>query len=261
MTSNTKSYPREEIVTDHIVVRKHFDSESIRPRLTVAKFGVDYNHDPEPLRAFDLFFLNEKIYAGCVPTYRRIYRCEGVSDFRGIYGPIDGLFLLEKGHFADNVRFAWWNPATKECSLIPRVEFELQERFQDCCRMVGIDLDRVNQDYKVVWLRTFWDEMTNDLYPKIFAALYSSKNDSWKYLEPNYSYECQLSVSQNCTYINGKYHWMTRSKEICNKDNVYSVRTFDFVTELFGEMTGPPIPGDHWATLMLRGGSLAAVFW
>ncbi|MCD7465939.1 hypothetical protein HAX54_002158, partial [Datura stramonium] len=50
----------------------------------------------------------------------RLYRCEGVADFRCIYGPVDGLFFLEKGHYLENVRFCWWNPATKECRLIPK---------------------------------------------------------------------------------------------------------------------------------------------
>lgn len=37
------------------------------------------------------------------------------------------------------------------------------------------------------------------------------------------------------------------------------ITTFDFVTELFEEMEGPPISGEHWGALMLRGGSLAAM--
>ncbi|MCE5166453.1 hypothetical protein HAX54_019684 [Datura stramonium] len=150
----------------------------------------------------------------------------------------------------DNVRFAWWNPATKHCRLILRVKFDLKETFNECCRILGIGFDKTNQDYKIVWFRTFMDEMTNDLYPKIFAALYSTKNDLWKYLEPNFSHECQISISQNFTYQNGIYYWMTTGQVIRNKENVYSFLTFDFATELFGKMPGPPIPGDCWATLL-----------
>ncbi|MCE3216064.1 hypothetical protein HAX54_004669 [Datura stramonium] len=283
MTSNTE---REEIIADHILtrlpvksllrytrvckswrdliksssfMRKHFDNESSGTRKIIAKFGVDYSTQHGPTRQFHLYLLPDKIFAGCVPTHQRIYYCDGVSDFRDIHGPIDGMFLIEKGNFMDNVRFAWWNPATKQCRLIPCVQFELQENFQDCCRNLGLGFDKTNQDYKIVWFRTFWDEMTTDLYPKIFAALYSTKNDSWKYLEPNYSHECQISVSQNFTYQNGIYYWIASSNAVCDNENVYRVLTFDFATEIFGKMAGPPIPGDCWATLLLRGRSLAAM--
>nr|XP_009790964.1 PREDICTED: uncharacterized protein LOC104238337 [Nicotiana sylvestris] len=101
--------------------------------------------------------------------------------------------------------------------------------------------------------------MTSDVYPKVYAAVYSTKNDSWKFLEPEHTHLCQICISQNCTYMNGVYYWISTSQRFCKEDNVYFIRTFDFATELFGEMTGPPIPGEHWASLMLRGGSLAAM--
>ncbi|XP_016432857.1 F-box/kelch-repeat protein At3g17530-like [Nicotiana tabacum] len=269
MTTNIESYSQKELVTDHVLLRlpvkslfrfkcvckswhdlikssnfikKHFNSESNRLRLMLCKFGVNYNKDP-----------------GCVPTNQRIYRCEDVGDFRCIYGPINGIFLLEKGHYIDNVRFAWWNPATKECRLIPRIHFEVQQYFEDNNRRLGIGIDLVNQDYKVIWHRTFWDDMTSDVYPKVYAAVYSTKNDSWKFLEPEHTHLCQICISQNCTYMNGVYYWISTSQRFCKEDNVYFIRTFDLATELFGEMTGPPIPGEHWASLMLRGGSLAAM--
>ncbi|XP_019243769.1 PREDICTED: F-box/kelch-repeat protein At3g17530-like isoform X2 [Nicotiana attenuata] len=293
MTTNTESYSQKELVTDHVLLRlpvkslfrfkcvckswhdliksssfikKHFNSESNRLRLMVCKLGVNYKKDLGERsldmlgeRSLDMFLLNEKIFAGCIPTNQRIYRCEDVGDFGCIYGPINGIFLLEKGHYIDNVRFAWWNPATKECRLIPRIHFEVQQYFQDNNRSLGIGIDLVNQDYKVIWHRTFWDDMTCDVFPKVYAAVYSTKNDSWKFLEPEHSHLCQIFISQNCTYMNGVYYWISTSQRFCNEDNVYFIRTFDFATELFGEMTGPPIPGEHWASLMLRGGSLAAM--
>ncbi|XP_060182753.1 F-box/kelch-repeat protein At3g17530-like [Lycium barbarum] len=286
MTTNNESYSRLEIVTNHILSRfpvkslerfkcvcknwndlikslsfieKHFNSESNRLRLMICKFGVKYDKDGG-IRCFDVFLLNEKIFTGCVPTHQRIYHCDDVGDFRCIYGPIDGLFLLEKGHYMENGRFAWWNPATKECRLIPRVFFEVQQYWEDMNRILGIGIDPVTHDYKIVWVRSFWDDMQSDIYPKVYAAVYSTKNDTWKHIEPNFSHTCQLCTSQNCTYKNGMYYWISMSARFCDKEtNVYFIRTFDFSTELFGELEGPPIPGDHWASLMLRGGSLATM--
>ncbi|KAM3375640.1 putative F-box protein [Capsicum galapagoense] len=233
MTTNSESYSLEEIVADHILtrlsvksllrykcvckhwrdlikssnfIRKHYDNESTGARKMVAKFGVDYDTEPEPTRQFHLYLLPDNIYARCVPRHQRIYYIDGVSDFRDIHGPIDGIFLIEKGHFMDNIRFAWWNPATKECRLIPSAEFELKETFCDCCQMLGIGFDKTNQDYKIIWFRTFFDEWTTNLHPKIFTALYSTKKNSRKYLEPNFSHECQISVSKNFPYQNGVYH-------------------------------------------------------
>ncbi|XP_009789040.1 F-box/kelch-repeat protein At3g06240-like [Nicotiana sylvestris] len=194
------------------------------------------------------------MYAGCAPTHQRLYRCEGVTDSRSISGPVDGLFVLEKGHYLENVRFAWWNPATKECRLIPKFNFELLNSFDDHSRTVGLGLDLVNQDYKLIWMRVFYDDEKSDVYPKVFTAVYSLNNDSWKLIEPDLPHDTHLCVSLNCTYLNGLYYWMSLSKE-----NVYGICTFDFATELFGETEPPPIPNDHWATLMLRGGSLAAI--
>ncbi|XP_055830995.1 putative F-box protein At3g51171 [Solanum dulcamara] len=160
MTTNTEIYSRQEIVTYLILSRlpvqsllrykrvckswryliksssfirnDHFDNASIGSRKIVAKFGVDYETEPLPTRQFHLYLLPDQIFPGCVPTHQRINYCDGVNDFRNIHGPIDGVFLIENGHFMD-VRFAWWNPAIKQCRLIPRFEFDVEENFQDCC--------------------------------------------------------------------------------------------------------------------------------
>ncbi|KAH0662250.1 hypothetical protein KY290_028217 [Solanum tuberosum] len=248
MTTNTEIY---FIVTDHILSRlpvqsllrfkcvcknwnelintssfieKHFNSESNRLRLMITKFGLNYHKNP-CVRPFDTYLLPDKIFSGCVPTHKLIYHGEDVGDIRGIYGPIDGLFLLEKGHYIDNGRFGWWNPATKECRLIPRVFFEVEDGLEDNDRRIGIGIDLATHDYKIIWVRTYWNDNESDIFPKVYAAVYSTKNDSWKHLEPNFSHECQICMSsQHCTYKNG-----------------------------------PPIPGEHWVTLFLRGGSIATM--
>lgn len=86
--------------------------------------------------------------------------------------------------------------------------------------------------------------------PNVYAAVYSTKNGSWKDLQPNFSYNRQLCGTQNCTYKNGKYHWVSTSKRYNDEGiNVYFIRTFE----------GLPIPGDHWVTLILRASSLATM--
>ncbi|MCE3216062.1 hypothetical protein HAX54_004667, partial [Datura stramonium] len=49
------------------------------------------------------------------------------------------------------------------------------------------------------------------------------------------------------------------ARGFATKRTMCIVRTFDFLTKLFGQLEGPPIPGDHWASLMLQGGSLATM--
>ncbi|MCD9642011.1 hypothetical protein HAX54_028598 [Datura stramonium] len=74
----------------------------------------DVNHRKNPgARVFETYLFPDKIFTGRVPTHQVIYSCDNVGDFKCIYGPIGGLFLLEKLHYIDNDRFAWWNPATK----------------------------------------------------------------------------------------------------------------------------------------------------
>ncbi|KAK4365542.1 hypothetical protein RND71_016900 [Anisodus tanguticus] len=44
--------------------------------------------------------------------------------------------------------------------------------------------DPMTDDYKVVWFRTFWDVITHDIIPRLFAAVYSCSRDSWRILQP-----------------------------------------------------------------------------
>lgn len=74
----------------------------------------------------------------------------------------------------------------------------------------------MNQDYKVLSLRIYTNEEKNEVYPKVFAAIYSSNNDSWKYLDPNFPYDSNLCESLDCTHLNGVYYWLC-----LDKDNVY----------------------------------------
>ncbi|KAF3633796.1 putative F-box protein-like [Capsicum annuum] len=187
MTTSTESYSREETVTDILLIRL--------PVKSLLRFRC-------------------KLLPAIVPSNQRIFRWEDVRDFRGILGPIDGLFLLQKGHFLCNVRFAWWNPATKECRIIPSLSFELQRYFDEHETAAGVGYDAVSKDYKVLLLRTYMNEEKRQVHPRAFAAVYSMNNDSWKHIAPNFPYENNL--------------W-------------------------------PPIPNDHWGTLMMRGGSLAAM--
>ncbi|XP_049373211.1 F-box/kelch-repeat protein At3g23880-like [Solanum verrucosum] len=280
MTTSIESYSREEAVTDILLIRlpvksllrfkcvcaswrdliksesfikKHYDCESSRPRLWICKFGVDYRPSP-PLRALTCFLLPDKLITGIVPTSQRVYRCEDVDDFRGIYGPVNGLILLMKGHFLCNVRFAWWNPATKECRIIPIVEFELQRFFDEHDTVTAIGYDAVNKDYKLLSLRIYTNEEKRETHPRTFGAVYSMNNDSWKHIEPNFHYNDTLCESQGCTHIDGIYYWLCLIK-----GSGYVISTFDFTTELFGQIEGPAIPKNHWGKLMMRGGSLAAM--
>lgn len=280
MTTSIESNSREETVTDILLIRlpvkslfrvkcvckswcnlikspsfikKHLNSKSNHSRLCICKFGVDYRPSP-PLRALNLYVFPEKLIASIVPSHQRIFRCEDVSDHRAIYGPIDGLFLLMKGHFLRNVRFAWWNPATKQCRIIPMVQFKLQLFFDEHHTITGIGYDAVSKDYKLLTLQMYTNEQQREIHPRTFGAIYLMNNDSWKHIEPNFPYNDYLSDSDGCSHINGVYYWLCLIK-----DCPYVIATFDFTTELFGRKEGPAIPNNHWGTLMIRGESLAAM--
>ncbi|TMW93078.1 hypothetical protein EJD97_012218 [Solanum chilense] len=159
-----------------------------------------------------------------------------------------------KGHYLCNVRFAWWNPATKECRIIPIVEFELERFFDEHDTVTAVGYDAVSKDYKVLSLRVYTNEHKREIHPRTFGAVYSMNNDSWKHIEPNFNYNDALYESQGCTHIDGVYYWLCHIR-----DDGYVISTFDFTTETFGQMEGPPIPRNHWGTLMMRVGSLAAM--
>ncbi|XP_069153357.1 F-box only protein 8-like isoform X1 [Solanum lycopersicum] len=203
--------------------------------------------------SIDFSLLPTNIVQGVVPEQKTVHQLQCTSDFWSIIGPVDGLFLVENASFFDegNAHLALWNPATREVWPLPPASFESQP-FRDHDDQFALGFDPLTQDYKVLYVRTFWDEEGLGISPDFFVSVYSLHNNSWKDLRPDFPDCCNLHKSIGATHLNGVYYW------ICGlRDNIFRMCTFDMGSEQFGEMQGPYIPYTQWGKLMLRGDSLA----
>ncbi|XP_009623286.1 putative F-box/kelch-repeat protein At1g12870 [Nicotiana tabacum] len=94
-----------------------------------------------------------------------------LKGFRGItylLGSVDGLFLLKQEIDGSifNISLSLWNPATREVRPLLATKFELQQSFRQIDRQFGFGLDPMNNDYKVVWFLSFWDDIINQTIPR-----------------------------------------------------------------------------------------------
>lgn len=236
------------LITSPSFVEMHFQHEHNHARLLICNLTIS---DKSKFIASSL--LPAEIAQGVSPEQKIVHQLQRVTDFMSIAGPVDGLFLVEKAAFYndDNVRLDLWNPATREFWPLPPVSFEPQP-FNDQVDQFALGFDPLTRDYKVLWIRTFWDDWGLGVSPNCFVNVYSLRNNSWKNLRPDFPYCCNLQEPIGATYLNGVYYWL------CGVlDNTFCMCSFDMGSEQFGLLQGPDIPKAQWGKLMLHGDSLA----
>ncbi|KAH0693790.1 hypothetical protein KY285_020887 [Solanum tuberosum] len=192
-------------------IEKHFHHKNNCARLLVCNLKVAREVHPI-VKSVVFSLLPEEIVPGVTPEQKTLLQLQRITDFTCVAGPVDGLFLVQKKFYEDDV----------------------------CL------------DYKVVWIRVFWDELGQGANNRVYACVYSSCNNSWKHLTPEFPSSSTLSAPLDATYLNGVYYWLCTGL-----DEIYTIRTFDMDSEQFGETQVPAIPSEHWGTLTLRGNSLA----
>ncbi|KAK4340944.1 hypothetical protein RND71_039445 [Anisodus tanguticus] len=234
-------------------IEKHFHHKNNRARLLI--YNLKVAHEGHAIVKSVVFsLLPEKIVPGVIPEQKILLHLPRVFDFTCVAGPVDGLFLVQKKFYGDGVSLGLWNPVTREFRPLPPAPFEIEFFLSDHDCQFGLEFDLLTQDYKVVWIRVFWDELGQGVHPQVYACVYSSCNNSWKNLTPEFNASCTVSSPLDATYLNGVYYWLSRGL-----DKIYNIGSFDMGSEQFGEMQGPDIPSEHWGTLMLRDGSLAVL--
>ncbi|KAH0693810.1 F-box only protein 8-like [Solanum tuberosum] len=236
------------LITSPSFIEMHFHHKHNHARLLICNLTIS---DKSKSIAFSL--LPAKIVQGVSPEQKIVHQLQRVTDFMSIAGPVDGLFLVEKAAFfdEDDARLALWNPATREFWPLPPVSFEPQP-FKDHDNQFALGFDPLTRDYKVLCIRTFWDDWGLGVSPNCIVSVYSLRNNSWRNLRPDFPDCCNLHESIGATHLNGVYYWLSG-----RLDNIFRICSFDMGSEQFGEMQGPDIPKAQWGKLMLHGDSLA----
>ncbi|XP_059310724.1 uncharacterized protein LOC132062097 [Lycium ferocissimum] len=238
-----------EILQSRSFIDKHFNyGKNKRPKLLI--------HDLDaPDYSIPITFISDSDKNEGTPL---IEKPDHVPEFGGglLVVPVDGLFLFQKGNTEYDIR-GWccglWNPATRVLTTLPAAHFQLQPFFDEIGGFSGFGLDPVTSNYKVVWVRQFWDENRDDMFHRAYAAVYSCSTDSWRILKhKHHKSTCAYSYrdADSTAYLNGTYYWMLRGHDYCG------LLSFDFANEVFAEIRGPHIPPINCSSVILRDGSI-----
>ncbi|KAH0726805.1 hypothetical protein KY284_002670 [Solanum tuberosum] len=157
-------------------------------------------------------------------------------------GHVNGVFLFQKGCGGSDCRMGLWNPATRGVTTLPDAHFLLQPFFWESGGFTGFELDPFTGNYKVIWVREFYDDIDETSFHRAYAAVYSSSKGSWRFIKHKDHRILTTSGYYSCTYpdstgyLNGAYYWMITWIDDCG------LLSFDFDNEVFREISGPDVP-------------------
>nr|GMC88928.1 F-box/kelch-repeat protein At3g06240-like isoform X1 [Ipomoea batatas] len=96
-----------------------------------------------------------------------------------INGPLNGLFSL----YNDEEEVTLWNPATREAKSLPVSYPPVSASFRMNSYKLGFGMDPSSGEYKVVWIRDYWDPILDGWHSSSIISVYTLATDSWKHSE------------------------------------------------------------------------------
>lgn len=136
-------------------------------------------------------------------------------------GSCDGLLCL----YNSEEDIVLWNPSTRRHQKLPISAIEFpgdSSAFTICEKIIyGFGYDHVNDDYKVVRIVQFWDEVVNEV------KVYSLKSNSWQRIK---DFPYYLSYKHaNGMLVNGALHWVVTPQ--FDSEDVKLIASFNLETE------------------------------
>ncbi|XVF75496.1 hypothetical protein PTKIN_Ptkin13bG0192200 [Pterospermum kingtungense] len=159
----------------------------------------------------------------------------------------NGLFCLLN---PNDSGITLWNPATRESRILPECNQNFPPEILSCLHTLGFGLDPLSNDYKVIYIRTFFDRESKRRGRH--HAIYRISTDSWRVLEEedvHFFRDLHVSPNFNNTCVNGVYYWQVY------KLFDYKVLAFHLGTEVF-QLIESPISG-HGKLLPLHDGRIS----
>ncbi|MCD7461339.1 hypothetical protein HAX54_045909 [Datura stramonium] len=147
-----------------------------------------------------------------------------------VVGPLNGLFLLYNDQEQD---VALWNASTKEFKPLPMSQpLNCPNSFSLCSYKFGFGFEPSNTgDYKVVWMRDYWDMYSEDWHSPTIISIYTLSTNSWRNFEEFKVCSRDVAKSSGNTYLNGFYYWRA-----CKNDKIFG---FDMRNDKIVEIQTP----------------------
>ncbi|KAM7508073.1 hypothetical protein LguiA_018526 [Lonicera macranthoides] len=90
-------------------------------------------------------------------------------------------------------------------------------------------------DYKVIWIRYFWNEKLRVAYDPSVIGVYTLGTDSWRFFDLNSSLMPPRLSSISSIYMNGAKYWLSYYDHFNS-----SIVAFDIGNEVFRVIQMPP---------------------
>ncbi|XP_028083969.1 F-box/kelch-repeat protein At3g06240-like isoform X1 [Camellia sinensis] len=235
-------------------ISKHFNQENNNGHLLVHHYISDIDR-----YAISLF--RDETLSGIPPLHENLDHLQIPECMGDVVGPIDGIFLVYTW-YSDGDRMALWNPAMREFRRLHVLEPIFPPNFHAIVNVVGFGLDPLTRDYKIIWIRDFYeaigDESGDDIdYPYYVVAVYTLGKDSWRHFDLLTIPTGGFIYNSLCdTCINGAYYWLCA----VGNANQYRILSFDLRLEEFREIEVPANTGYIWGSLSLYNGSIGLFF-
>ncbi|XP_059670633.1 putative F-box protein At3g10430 [Cornus florida] len=234
------------IIRNSSFITKHHDHHNNNVHLLVQY----YNFDTEKF-AFSLF-PDENLDS--VPLlYHELDELQMSRDPLYVLGPVNGILCLFNG--GDHV--ALWNPTLRDFRLLPKLQENSPPYFTINWDSFAFGLDPLTKNYKVVWIRYFWDDRIDTLYFPPIVAVYTLWTNSWKMIEIDLPLNQPIDSTFNDGFINGTYYWMTS-----DNSDMYMIISFEMGNETFGMIRLPlDFPKLPWEGLTVYNDSLIVILY
>ncbi|XP_059670666.1 F-box protein At1g11270-like [Cornus florida] len=224
-------------------ITKHHHKNNIR--LLVQHYESDYR--------YAIGILTDENLGSTAPLYYNLDEHGIEINPDSVIGPINGIYCL---YDRNEHSMCLWNPAIREFRPISLPRLNLPSYISDPTSNFGFGVDPMTNNYKLIWLRQFWDDNLDGPYDLQTVLVYNLCTNSWRLFEiPRDQSRIVRNSLGNSTYMNGVYYWLVEDYY-----NDYCILSFDLTNENFYDLpTLSEIPKSKFGELALYDNSIAII--
>lgn len=153
------------------------------------------------------------------------------ADMFTFHGSCNGLVLLSAHDEDGGHTLIVLNPVTIEFVTLPKSGFDIVDDMKEIDIVFGFGYDSTNDDYKVVTISFFEEEVDMD---GVHVHVYSLKTNTWRWV-CDFSYDHTYGKSYPGVFVNEFLHWIA----IRGSDDLGVIVAFSLENENFSEVALP----------------------